>query len=268
MFFQTPGIRPLQSGKDRWQSGNELTGTRGPKMQIDESIRSFSPPAETATRKISAVFFSPLKVLALGAAAPILLCANTAWAAQPTVTAIQSAFTDQGSSSSSISATFSGPNTAGDCIVISVGWANAPGVTISSVTDSQGNTYNLGIGPTSTVNRAMYYALNIGASTAGNVVQVTFTSAGGAAHLRIAEFGGVSGVLDGEAGRQSTSATPDSGAITTTANGDLLVCAFWGGGSATPTPGTGFTALATDRWDAGMEYQALGQRVATMEPGT
>ena len=74
------------------------------------------------------------------------------------------------------------------------------------MTDSQGNTYNLGIGPTSTVNRAMYYALNIGGHAAGNVVQVTFTSAGGAAHLRIAEFSGVSsggGVLDGGAGQQS-----------------------------------------------------------------
>ena len=177
------------------------------------------------------------------------------------VTAIQSAFTDQGTSSSSISATFSGPNTAGDCIVISVGWANAPGVTISSVTDNQGNTYNLGIGPTSTVDRAMYYALNIGGHAAGNVVRVTFTSAGGAAHLRIAEFSGVSSgdsVLDGGAGRQSTSATPDSGAITTTANGDLLVCAFWGDGNVTPTSGTGFTQLVTDRWDAGMEYQIAG----------
>ena len=182
------------------------------------------------------VFFSLFLLLAEGAAAA-------------PVAAIQSAFKDQGTSANSISATFSGPNTAGDCIVISVGWANAPGVQISSVTDSQGNTYNLGIGPTSTVNRAMYYALNIGGHAAGNVVRVTFTSAGGAAHLRIAEFSGVSSggsVLDGGAGRQITSATPDSGAITTTSNGDLLVCAFWGGGNATPTPGTGFTQLVTD----------------------
>src|SRR5580700_4146385 len=185
-----------------------------------------------------------------------LLLAEDAAAAPGPVTAIQSAFTDQGTSSNLVSATFSGPNTAGDCIVISVGWANAPGVAISSVTDSQGNTYNLGIGPTSTVNRAMYYALNIGGHTAGNVVKVTFASAGGAAHLRIAEFSGVSsggGVLDGRAGRQSTSATPNSGAITTTANGDLLVCAFWGNGTV-PTPGAGFTQLVTDGWDAGMEY--------------
>jgi Domain of unknown function (DUF1929)/Bacterial Ig domain/Galactose oxidase, central domain len=189
-----------------------------------------------------------------------LLLAEDAAAAPGPVTAIQSAFTDQGTSSNLVSATFSGPNTAGDCIVISVGWANAPGVAISSVTDSQGNTYNLGIGPTSTVNRAMYYALNIGGHAAGNVVKVTFTSAGGAAHLRIAEFSGVSsggGVLDGGAGRQSTSATPDSGAITTTANGDLLVCAFWGNGTV-PTPGAGFTQLVTDSWDAGMEYKVAG----------
>jgi hypothetical protein len=189
-----------------------------------------------------------------------LLLAENAAAAPGSVTAIQSAFTDQGTSSNLVSATFSGPNTAGDCIVVSVGWANAPGVKISSVTDSQGNTYNLGIGPTSTVNRAMYYALNIGGHAAGNVVKVTFTSAGGAAHLRIAEFSGVSsggGVLDGGTGRQSTSATPDSGAITTTSNGDLLVCAFWGNGTV-PTPGAGFTQLVTDGWDAGMEYEVAG----------
>jgi hypothetical protein len=62
-----------------------------------------------------------------------LLLAENAAAAPGPITAIQSAFTDQGTSSNLVSATFSGPNTAGDCIVISVGWANAPGVAISSV---------------------------------------------------------------------------------------------------------------------------------------
>src|SRR5260370_29106586 len=76
------------------------------------------------------------------------------------------------------------------------------------------STYNLGIGPTSTVNRAMYYALNIGGHTAGNVVKGTFTSAGGAAHLRIAEFSGVSsggGVLYGGGGGPRTSPSPHRG---------------------------------------------------------
>ena len=35
-------------------------------------------------------------------------------------------------------------------------------------------------------------------------------------------------------GNRVTSATPDSGAITTTSNGDLLVCAFWGGVKGDP----------------------------------
>jgi hypothetical protein len=187
----------------------------------------------------------------------VLLCHS---AFGSTVTAIQSDYTDQSTSSTSVVDTFPGPNKAGDCIVISVGWANAPGVTISSVTDSQGNTYKLGIGPTSTVNRAMYYALNIGSHAAGNVVKVAFGSAAGAAQLRIAEFSGFAsgGLLDGGAGKQVTSVTPDSGAMTTTSNGDLLVAAFWGGGSGTPTAGTGFTQLATDGWNAGMEYRIAG----------
>jgi hypothetical protein len=159
-----------------------------------------------------------------------------------------------------VAGTFAGPNTSGDCIVISVGWSNAPGVSISSVTDSKGNTYKLGIGPTSTVNRAMYYALNISHAAAGNVVKVAFGSAAGAAQIRIAEFSGIpsGSVLDGGAGKQVTSVTPDSGAMTTSSKGDLLVAAFWGGGSGTPTAGTGFTKLATDGWNAGMEYRIAG----------
>src|SRR5258707_5793980 len=43
----------------------------------------------------------------------------------------------------------------------------------------------------------------------------------------------------------------------TTSNGDLLVCAFWGNGTV-PTPGAGFTQLVTDGWDAGMEYKVAG----------
>ncbi len=187
----TPGAGFTQLVTDAWDAGMEY--------KVAGSAGSYD-----GTWNQSSIVQSEVQMIALTAANPT----PTPTPTPGPVTAIQSAFTDQGTSSNLVSATFSGPNTAGDCIVISVGWVNAPGVAISSVTDSQGNTYNLGIGPTSTVNRAMYYALNIGGHAAGNVVQVTFTSAGGVAHLRIAEFSGVSsggGVLDGGAGRQITS---------------------------------------------------------------
>ena len=257
----------IQQGRDYWLSApSSSTTTTYPAPPNGPSISQYpSPYASLQTTSYTpAVYPHPLASGTNPTPTPV---PTPTPAPTPTTTpipgpilAIQSAFTDQSTSANSISATFTGANTAGDCIVVSVGWANAPGVTISSVSDTHGNTYNLGIGPTSTVNRAMYYATNIGARSAGNVVTVQFSSAGGSAHLRIAEFSGVSATaaLHGASGRQATSATPDSGAITTTSIGDLLVSAFWGDGNATPTSGTGFTPMATDAWDAGMEYQVAG----------
>src|SRR5260370_29816826 len=66
------------------------------------------------------------------------------------------------------------------------------GCTVSSVTDTRGNTYALAVGPTTVTNgttivQMMYYAKNIASAAAnGNTVNVTFKKATNRSELRIA----------------------------------------------------------------------------------
>jgi len=132
--------------------------------------------------------------------------------------------TSAGTNVVTLAASFAGPQTAGnlDILVISM-YANANPVV--SVVDLDGNTYaSLGFSSRNTLAQAAYYAPNIHGGSA-NVVTVTF-GAGGVSQpeLRIAEYSGIaadpyetSNIATG------TSATSDSGPITTLYPHDLIV---------------------------------------------
>ena len=63
--------------------------------------------------------------------------------------------------------------------------------TISSVTDSPGNTYSLAVGPTSAtgLQQSIYYAKNIAGGS--NTVTVTFNQAAAYPDVRILEYSGL-----------------------------------------------------------------------------
>ena len=65
-------------------------------------------------------------------------------------------------SNSSVSVGYSNAQTAGDLNIVAVGWGDTTS-TISSVTDSGGNTYTRAVGPTTTtgLQQVIYYAKNI-----------------------------------------------------------------------------------------------------------
>ena len=136
--------------------------------------------------------------------------------------------------------------TAGNLNVVVIGW-NDSAVNLSSVTDTNGNVYQLAVGPTviaGTSSQAIYYAANIAAAAAGaNTVAVRFTGAARYADIRILESSGVATTspLDGTASATGTNATSASGTVTTTASSALLVAAnmvqTW-----TKAAGTGFVA--------------------------
>ena len=146
---------------------------------------------------------------------------------------------DAGATSSS-TLTFASNNTAGNWIAVCIraGTANE----IFTVTDTNGNTYRTAIQFNATVGgetMGIFYSENIAGGT--NTVTVSDTAL---ATLRFAilEYSGVatSGSLDGVAVAQGNSASPNSGSVTTTANGDLLLGAIMTAATATYTPGIGY----------------------------
>jgi hypothetical protein len=134
---------------------------------------------------------------------------------------------------------FPGAQTAGDLNIVVVGWNDTTSA-VSSVVDSQGNTYTRAIGPTSGngVQQSIYYAKNIVAGS--NTVTVTFNKSARFPDVRILEYTGIS-TLDVTAGATGKSKSASSGAATTTSANELI----FGAGTTTggfSGAGTGFTA--------------------------
>src|SRR4029077_20811586 len=93
-----------------------------------------------------------------------------------------------------VAVAYTGAQTAGNLHVVIVSW-NDSTATISSVTDSIGNTYAVAAAPvvqSGTASQAIYYAKNIAAAAAGaNTVTINFNVAARHPDIRIAEYGGV-----------------------------------------------------------------------------
>src|SRR6185312_17165440 len=105
---------------------------------------------------------------------------NATTQAPATIAFVQVANTTQNPAASSVPTTYASAQNAGDLNVVIVGWEDSTS-TISSVTDTKGNTYSLAFGPVRNSTHdsiALYYAKNVAAATAGgNTVTVTFNTA-------------------------------------------------------------------------------------------
>ena len=146
------------------------------------------------------------------------------------------------SSVASVAVNYPTAQAAGDLNVVAVGW-NDTTSTVSSVTDTRGNTYALAIGPnTGTgLRQSIYYAKNIAAGA--NTVTVTFNQAASFPDIRVLEYSGLDAVtpLDATAGAAGSSATASSGNKLTTKPSELL----FGAGMTSrhfTAAGTGFTS--------------------------
>src|SRR6185437_7487915 len=179
----------------------------------------------------------PLVVLAITA----LMCMSRP--ALAAIAFVQEAATTPQTPLSTVTLSFDGAQNAGDLIVVAIGWSDGTS-TVSSVTDSSGNSYALAIGPTrysGTASQSIYYAKNIAAAGA-NTVTVSFSAAVQYPDVRIAEYSGLDGIspLDVTAGSANSSTSMDSGGAATTNANDLLVGASYVSGG-TQGPGAGFT---------------------------
>ncbi len=157
---------------------------------------------------------------------------------------VQSAFSDPQTPSSTVTATFTKAQTAGNLNVIIVGW-NDTANAVNAVSDSVGNAYTLAVGPTALtgfLSQAIYYAKNIASASAGNVVTVKFTGAAAFPDVRILEYAGIdtSIAVDRVAAASGSTSVSDSGALQTSNASDLLVAGNMVY-TASVAPGTGFT---------------------------
>ena len=157
--------------------------------------------------------------------------------------------TPQGTSSS-VSVTYSAAQTAGNLNVVEVGW-NDTTSSVSSVTDSRGNSYALAVGPTrgTGLSQSIYYAKNIVGGS--NTVTVTFSKAAAVVDIRALEYSGLDtgNPLDVTAGASGTGTTGNSGAATTSSTNELIVGAGMTAGAFTRA-GTGFTSRMITSPDA------------------
>src|SRR6266403_2241207 len=127
------------------------------------------------------------------------------------------------SSNSSVAVSYLNPQTAGNLNIVVVGWGDTTS-SISSITDTQGNTYTPAVGPTSTtgLQQSIYYAKNIIGGS--NKVTVTFNQAAAYPDVRVLEYSGAdtTNPLDVTAGASGTWLTGNSGSATTTSANDLV----------------------------------------------
>jgi IPT/TIG domain/Abnormal spindle-like microcephaly-assoc'd, ASPM-SPD-2-Hydin/Immunoglobulin domain len=169
----------------------------------------------------------------------------TVQSATASITFIQSNYLVPQTPQATVAVPFTATQTAGNINIIVVAWRDSTSH-VQSVTDTRGNIYVRAVGPTvqsGTATQSIYYAKSIVASAANpNSVTVTFDAAAPYVDMRIAEYSGMDPVnaLDVSIGAQGTSATSDSGAMTTTNANDLLVGANLVH-MMTTGPGTGYS---------------------------
>jgi hypothetical protein len=152
--------------------------------------------------------------------------------------------------SSSVSVTYTAAQAAGNLNIVAVGWSDTTS-TVSSISDSRGNSYALAIGPTTGtgLRQSVYYAKNVAAGS--NTVTVAFSKATAFVDVRVLEYSGIdtASPLDVAVGAAGSGTTPSSGSATTTAANELI----FGAGMTTAHftgAGSGFTSRIITSPDA------------------
>ena len=179
-----------------------------------------------------------------------------------TISLIQHTSQDAGTTTSSTLA-FAANNTAGNWIAVVIR-AGQPGQGFT-VTDTRGNSYRRALQINQTldpVTVGIYYAENIAGGP--NTVTVSQTLTGGTLRFAILDYSGVAAVnsLDVTAVAEGTGTAANSGTVTTTANGDLVLGLIVSANGSTVTAGTGFTIQ--DRVPAsGTKLATEDRRLAT-----
>ncbi len=183
----------------------------------------------------------------------------------PGISFVQQNFTTKSKNSqASVSATYSLAQSAGDLNIVVIGWNDAA-ATISSVTDSSGNSYALAgsVVRGTALTQAIYYAKNIAAAGAGaNAVTVRFNNSGASfPDLRIFEYAGIDPVnpLDAANGSSGNGFTASSGPVTTNAANELVFASDTVL-SKTLAPGSGYVPIVFTTFFDIVEHRVRSQK--------
>jgi hypothetical protein len=156
---------------------------------------------------------------------------------------------DNTSNTSLATAAFGSSTTTGNAIIVATSWDN-PSATVTTVTDTAGNTYT-GLTKFNSANNQtiqIFYALNI-TGGASQVVTMTMDNSRGGRRIVAHEVSGLaaSGSFRLEAENQDTSAAPFTVTLTTSTDGEYVfsaVCNDGGTGTETYSPSGSFTEPA------------------------
>ncbi len=248
------GLVPTAATGSGWGSGSNACAVSGatvtctrsdalpaqatyPAITLSVNVASTAPASVTNSATVSGGGDSNAANNTATDVTPI----ESAGADPPSLTLVQHVSRDAGSAAAS-SLGFATSNTAGNFIAVVVR-GGASGETFA-VSDSNGNTYRQAVQLNVTVDvpsgdtLAIFYAENIRAGA--NSITVTDGNSASTLRVAILEYSGVatSNSLDGGSAAQGVSASPSSGSVSTTANGDLLL------GAVMSADGRGFTAGA------------------------
>src|SRR5690242_10593205 len=187
-------------------------------------------PAPLIEKRNPRVWPEAARFAIAAALAFLSLCHPLAACAASVITYVQGNYAVPQSPETTVAVPFDGAQTAGDLNVVVVGW-NDSTATVSSVTDSRGNHYQLAVGPTvvdGLLSQSIYYASNILDAAAGaNTVTVRFSNPAVYPDIRILEYRGAdpSSPVDGSAAQSGNSSMSSSGTLKTTNATDLLLAA-------------------------------------------
>jgi len=221
---QTANFTIMSPGSVPWSVGETLTGSY-PSM-----------PATSMPNLVAIVYNTSMG----GGTILVMVDLNKGVIPAPSFVQVAANYTTSGRM---LPITFTGTSTPGNLIVVSTDWANQA-LTITSITDSKGNTYNSAVGPTNSGANARavtYYAANIAAGGSPITVTITLSGVPGASPTfegYITEYSGIrtAAPLDQTNAGAGTGLTLDSGYRTTTLASELVYGYGWTDETANPTP--------------------------------
>jgi hypothetical protein len=187
------------------------------------SFAQLSNGSYTVTPAKTGFTFSPSFQSVTVSGANVTATNFTAQAATGGVLLIQDSVNGNESTASTISASFTAANTAGDFLIVS-GTIARPAGTLS-ISDTAGNSYIPVTTPVTDTNQDVTSYLWYVPSCKGGANTVTLTPAvAGALEIHVSEWSGVSTTypVDAFASATGTGANASSGSVTTTTNGELI----------------------------------------------